>query len=115
MSLQHSPQQTKLDVLFLRQGDARREKASAEANIALSHLRALGVEIGVIGSLAKGTFKRHSDVDFLVKDLGPLSDTEIFCALSDAMKSVPFDMVLLNHASPDFLPEMLAEYTVEAT
>ncbi len=49
-----------------RRADARARAAWARAAAVLARLADLGVEARVVGSLARGDFAAHSDVDFLV-------------------------------------------------
>lgn len=45
---------------------SRRLRAIDSARLAIADLRSSGVEMKLVGSLARGTFDEGSDVDFLV-------------------------------------------------
>lgn len=60
----------KLEAIVAERTAARRHVAETAAAHVLETLRAQGIDIRVFGSLARGDFMAHSDVDFLVK--GPI-------------------------------------------
>jgi predicted nucleotidyltransferase len=52
----------------------------------IERLAGAGAEAAVIGSLARGRFRAHSDVAFLVLDPGPLTDGEIIGIVETAAR-----------------------------
>jgi predicted nucleotidyltransferase len=59
----------------------------------LKKLRGAGAHVEIVGSLARGDFKIHSNVDFLISDKGSLSEVDVFNIASDHLKDAPFDLV----------------------
>jgi predicted nucleotidyltransferase len=66
--------------------------ASARASSALARLEKAGLSAWVVGSLARGTFSVHSDVDFLV-NCGPDTEEAAFRILEDEMRDFPFHFI----------------------
>jgi predicted nucleotidyltransferase len=91
---------TRLEALLRRTADRRRGYAVAAARRATERLRALGVEVRVIGSLAAGGFKPHSDVDLLVVRCPPGLRYAIEGVVEDEMGGLPFDVVYLDEVPP---------------
>lgn len=89
-----------LDALMARQTEARRTRAVAAARAVLAWLAEDGVEARVIGSLARGTFKRHSDVDVLVLSCPPDRRYRIEAGVEERMGGLPFDVVYLDEVEP---------------
>lgn len=90
--------------------ERRRLKAVAGALAATEALAVLGVQVIVTGSLARGTFKNHSDVDLLVTECPRHLKYAIEGIVEDELAGMPFDVVYL-----DELPEWkLASFTGEA-
>ena len=87
---------------------ARKQLALASAARALEVLRRLGVEVGLVGSLARGDFKLHSDVDFLVK---LLPDEEMRYRLDlvvePEMEGLPFQFIYLDEVKSELARELL--------
>lgn len=71
---------------------ARERAARAAAVEVLHRLRARGVRAGVFGSLARGRFDLHSDVDFLVLDCPLELRYRIETEVEDAMRGIAFDV-----------------------
>jgi predicted nucleotidyltransferase len=71
---------------------AREAKARARADMALAALEKAGISAWIVGSLARGNFGLHSDVDFVVD-----GDQDTFWAsisiIEEAMGSFPFDII----------------------
>ncbi len=57
---------SRIESLMKERKDERLALASARALAALASLEKAGFSARVVGSLARGTFSVHSDVDFLV-------------------------------------------------
>lgn len=60
----------RMDALSAKRRETRQERASAAVARILRDAESNGTEITIIGSLAKGDFRSHSDVDLLVR--GPI-------------------------------------------
>lgn len=69
-------------------------------------MRAAGVEVEVVGSLARGEFRADSDVDILVHGVGHLSETQVFSLICDHLKAAPFDLVFADRLSRSSLELM---------
>ena len=76
--------------------DRRRAAAIAGARAAVERLQSLGVSVLVAGSLAKGTFRRYSDVDFLVTSCPRDLKYAIEGIVEDCLGGIPFDVVYLD-------------------
>ena len=88
----------------------RRLKALAGALAATEALAALGVRLIVTGSLARGSFGSHSDVDLLVTECPRRLKYAIEGIVEDELGGLPFDVVYL-----DELPQWkLASFTEQA-
>jgi predicted nucleotidyltransferase len=85
---------------------SRREIAMAKAAAALRALESRGLRAWVIGSLAKGRFDLHSDVDFLV-DCDKKREYDAYVAIEKAMGDFPFDMVPFRRLREDAIPDMI--------
>ncbi|WP_298257225.1 nucleotidyltransferase domain-containing protein [Bradyrhizobium sp.] len=73
--------------------DQRLAIASTRALAALSSLEKAGLSAWIVGSLSRGTFSVHSDVDFLV-DCDPASESTAFRILESEMRDFPFHFIL---------------------
>jgi predicted nucleotidyltransferase len=71
-----------------REKDARRRAARV-----LRTLRGKGVRATVIGSLAQGRFRLHSDVDFLVTACPSGLKYTLENQVEDIMDGIPFDVL----------------------
>ena len=90
--------------------ERRKVKAMAGALAATQALAALGVQVIVTGSLARGRFGRHSDVDLLVTECPRHLKYAIEGVVEDELAGIPFDVVYL-----DELPQWkIASFTGEA-
>ena len=90
---------TLYDTLVARRTLERLQSAEAASTRVLATLRGQGIDIRVFGSLARGTFKSHSDVDFLVK--GALSGrvravVEATLARAMGAAELPYDVIYLD-------------------
>jgi predicted nucleotidyltransferase len=102
------------EALYTRRSAERRATAAARARDALQALAALGVEAGVIGSLARREMRPHSDVDFLIIDEGKLGWNEITRVVERCMGDLPVDVLLLRWVQPDRRDEFLQDLVREA-
>ena len=87
---------------------ARKELALACAARALELLSSHGVEVGLVGSLARGDFKLHSDVDFLVKRL-PREEMRyrLDILVEPEMEGLPFQFIYLDEVKSELARELL--------
>ena len=100
------PRDTLLDRLLARRADARRAVVEPQVIAALGALRAVGAEVELVGSFARGEFRLNSDVDFLVTSPGGLSETQIFNTVCDHLKAASFDLLFANRLSQSSLDFM---------
>lgn len=104
-----APGRSRLGHLLRSRGEARRQLAAGLAFSALRRLKEAGVTAGVVGSLARGTFRPDSDVDFLVEQRGGLSESRVTDLIASSMKDFPFDVVFAERADPAMLRFLRAE------
>jgi len=81
----------------------RRARALALAQAILRLLAARGMRARVAGSLAKGTFRADSDVDFLIEKRGRVPPRDVIGIIESSMKGFPFDVIFSDHADPKLL------------
>lgn len=88
---------------------ARRQEAALDHVVPLLlSLRSDGFDVVVIGSLARGEFRSHSDVDFLVRgklDASRRAALERAVAAGMRGAGVPYDLVYAADVAPDRLKE----------
>lgn len=88
------PPYPSLAELDAQRATERRRLAVERARKVLDQLAERGVEAAVVGSLARGDFGRHSDVDFLVLSTGGLEDPYLVDDwVADIMGEMPFDVI----------------------
>jgi len=87
---------TRLDTLLAERAAVRERTARHAALGALARLAAAGVEAGIVGSLARGQFLGHSDIDILILDAAGLDDGAIIGLIEPEMRGLPFDVVFLE-------------------
>jgi len=89
--------------------EARREIACTRAHLLLERLDKEGVEARVIGSLAKGLFRTHSDVDFLIRSstVTPERRALVERVVASCMRGsgIPYDLVYASDIAPERLKE----------
>lgn len=90
---------TRLDTIKTERTRRRREAAEAAVALALGALRPRGIDIRVFGSLARGDFRVHSEVDFLVH--GPINAeirvaVEVEVATAMGPSGLPYDVFYLD-------------------
>ncbi len=88
----------------------RRENASAAVFHILRDAAAKGIDISLVGSLARGDFRAHSDVDLLVR--GPLDPKRRLLVerlVADGMRGsdIPYDLIFEADLTEDRLREFL--------
>lgn len=83
---------SRIDILMTERRNERLSLASRRAVASLDALERAGFPAWVVGSLAKGTFAVHSDVDFLV-DCDPATEMTAFRILEHSMRDFPFNFI----------------------
>lgn len=91
---------SRIEALQARRAAERRAQALPRAVAALDALAALGVDAGVIGSLARDRMLDHSDVDFLVLDEAGVDSDAITALVERQMRPLPVDVVTMRRVSP---------------
>ncbi len=95
---------SRFNIIIAERTQRRRIAAEAAAARALAALRPKGIDIRVFGSLARGDFRVHSDVDFLV--YGPI-DSHIRSAVESGVAAaigdseLPYDILYLDDMTPE--------------
>jgi predicted nucleotidyltransferase len=90
-----------------------RERAVAKAHYAADALSELGVTVLVTGSLARGRFGPHSDIDFLVTCCPRHRKYTIEGVVEDILDGIPFDVVYLDEI-PDWKVPRFTKGAVDA-
>ncbi|HEY4174864.1 MAG TPA: nucleotidyltransferase domain-containing protein [Rhodopila sp.] len=90
-----------------------RRRAIAAVRRAVDVLTGLGVTALVTGSLARGGFGPHSDVDFLVTACPRHLKYAIEGVVEDNLDGVPFDVVYLDEI-PEWRVRRFTESAVDA-
>lgn len=75
----------------------------------VERLGALGVAARIEGSLARGDFRLHSDVDFLILACPPELKYRLEAEVEDLMEGLPFDCIYLDEVRPDRRARLLEE------
>jgi predicted nucleotidyltransferase len=86
----------------------RRRRAIAGARAAVDMMKEKGVSALVIGSLAKGHFGAHSDVDFLLTSCPREYKYAIEAKVEDIMGDLPFDVVYLEEIPKDRMERFIS-------
>lgn len=100
----------RMDALTAKRRDTRHERASAAAAQIVHCADRDGIEITIVGSLAKGDFRSHSDVDFLVRGRNDLKRRHLIERLvADIMRpcAIPYDLIFEDDLAEDRLQELL--------
>jgi predicted nucleotidyltransferase len=94
---------------IMRERDRRRQaEAALLAASALLALRSSGMPSWVVGSLARGEFRQHSDIDILI-DVPPPRKTEALRLCLDHLHGFPSSIVFKDDVPPDALAALLQE------
>jgi predicted nucleotidyltransferase len=99
-----------MEGLTAKRRETRYERASAAVARILAEASREGVEIAVIGSLAKGEFRAHSDVDLLVRgrtDLQERRSIERLVAERMRASDIPYDLIFEDDLTEDRLRELM--------
>jgi predicted nucleotidyltransferase len=88
----------------------RRELASAAVAHILHNATNEGIDITLVGSLARGDFRLHSDVDLLVRGLmdpkrRPLAERLVAAAMRSS--DIPYDLMFEEDLTEGRLQEIL--------
>jgi predicted nucleotidyltransferase len=86
-----------------------RGRAVAAARTAVDALANLGVSALVVGSLARGNFGVHSDIDFLIIGCPKEKKYAIEGVVEDAMEGMKFDVVYLDELPDWKRPQFLRD------
>src|SRR5262249_1764819 len=100
----------KIDVLIRRRADERQNTAQARVSRILRDARGRGVEISVVGSLAKNCFRIHSDVDLLVHgSTDPARRAMVERLVADHLRGtdIPYDLIFASDISHERVQELL--------
>lgn len=101
---------SRMAALMAKRRERRRDMASAAVSRILRDASENRIEINVVGSLAKGDFRSHSDVDLLVR--GPMDPKRRLLAerlVAEAMQAsgLPYDLIFEADLTDDRLQEFL--------
>lgn len=100
---------TILDSVIKRDAHQRRERAVAVARRAVAALAAVGVDVMVVGSLARGTFRHHSDIDLLVVSCPSELRYAIEGMVEEEAGGLPFDVINLDEVTQARRGRLLSE------
>lgn len=100
----------RMDALTARRRETRQGLADKAVEGILRDAADRGIEITLVGSLAKGDFRAHSDVDLLVR--GPVDAKRRLLAeklVAENMRGsdIPYDLIFEGDLSDDRLQELL--------
>ena len=101
---------SRMAALTARRRDTRREAASAAVFRILRDSAGKGIDVTLVGSLARGDFRAHSDVDLLVR--GPMDPGRRLLAerlVADGMRGsdIPYDLIFEADLTEDRLRDLL--------
>lgn len=97
-----------IDSIINARTERRRAMAIARVEPLLHELRRDGIEVAVIGSLARREFRSHSDVDFLVRGrVDTFERAKVERAVAAAMRGsgISYDLIYAADLSADRLKE----------
>jgi len=98
----------RLDRIVEERTAHRLEEARRRTATILADLQAVGVEAVVIGSLAKGAFRAHSDIDILVRTpVDPALRLKVERIAANAVRdaAIPYDLIYASDLTPSQLEE----------
>jgi predicted nucleotidyltransferase len=99
---------SRIDSVISERMERRRATAVARVDPLLRDLRLDGFDIVVVGSLARGDFKSHSDIDLLVRgSLDTRARAKLERAVAAAMRGsgISYDLIYAADLSPERLKE----------
>lgn len=100
----------KIDALINDRTDRRRALALACVERVLDAAADHGIDISVVGSLARDRFRLHSDVDLLVHgDTDPARRMLVERLVADQFRDthIPYDLIFASDLKPDRVREIL--------
>jgi predicted nucleotidyltransferase len=100
----------KIDTLIHRRADERRRTAQFCVSRIIESARGRGIDISVVGSLAKDLFRVHSDIDLLVHGrTDPARRAMIEHLVADHLRGmdIPYDLIFASDISPERAQEFL--------
>ncbi|MEF2553498.1 nucleotidyltransferase domain-containing protein [Aurantimonas sp. A2-1-M11] len=100
----------RMDDLLRRRTDERRKVATARARQVVESAKGQGIEISIVGSLARDRFRVHSDVDLLVHgDTDPKRRVMIERLVADRFRrtDLPYDLIFASDLSSERVRELL--------
>lgn len=100
----------KIDTLIRRRADERRRTAQSCVSRILQSANGRGVDISVVGSLAKDRFRVHSDIDLLVHGrTDPARRAMIEHLVADHLRGtdIPYDLIFASDISSERVQELL--------
>lgn len=103
----------KLDALIRRRTDERLRIARARVASIIEAAKADGIDISVVGSLKKGGFRAHSDVDLLVRgetDSPRRAAIERLVAGQLRDTDIPYDLIFASDMSTERVRELLDDH-----
>ena len=102
----------RMDALTAKRRAAREVQASAAAEQIVKVAADRGIAVEVIGSLARGDFRAHSDVDLLVRaPIDPHRRHAVERLVADAMRpsGIAYDLIFEDDLEQDRLQEFLRD------
>jgi predicted nucleotidyltransferase len=100
---------SRLELLLAKDAQDRTARARQFAEVAVQRLEELGVEARIVGSLARGDFRGHSDIDILVLRCPPDRRYRIEGAVEEAAEGFPFDVIYLDEVPAPRRARLLGE------
>jgi predicted nucleotidyltransferase len=102
----------RMDVLHAARRTARQEQAQESVALILEEARRDGLAITVVGSLGKGDFRLHSDIDLLVRGtITPARRARAERLVAHHLRptGLPYDLIFEADLSPDRVAELLLD------
>lgn len=94
---------------IIRARDVKREaEAAVAARAALRALKQVGISAHLVGSLARGDFRQHSDIDILI-DAPPERRSAALRTCLGALRGFPSSILFKDDLTPDALSHFMRE------
>ena len=100
---------SKLEALLARDAAERRALALAAARRVATDQTRLGIDVRLVGSLARSTFAGHSDIDLLVVGCPTAWRYRLESVVEDVVGGLPFDVIYLDEVPEHRREALLAE------
>jgi predicted nucleotidyltransferase len=100
----------KIDALIAERTERRLELARTRVERILQEASRRGIEISVVGSLARDRFRLHSDVDLVVHgDTDPERRMTVERLVADQFRDtdIPYDLIFASDMTADRLRDLL--------